>query len=106
MVWKVYGAWIERYDSQNKDKNITITKNKSLLFFRAVYYSKNDVIPHVVIAAILGRHLKYFTTLINNNNMPVKFSKYNQSYQEIVTYCKFDFRLNFALKGGHLGHHL
>ena len=33
VVWKVHGAWIDGYDSQSKDKNITITKNKSLLFF-------------------------------------------------------------------------
>ena len=33
VVWKVHGAWIDGYDSQNKDKVITITKNKSLLFF-------------------------------------------------------------------------
>ena len=24
------GAWIDGYDSQNKDKNISITKNKSV----------------------------------------------------------------------------
>ena len=54
VVWKVNGAWIDGYDSQNKDKNITITKNKCLFFFRAVYYSKNHVIPHPVIAAILN----------------------------------------------------
>ena len=30
--WKVHGAWIDGYDSQNKDKNIIITKNKSLYF--------------------------------------------------------------------------
>ena len=33
VVWKLHGVWIDGYDSQNKDKNITITKNKSLLFF-------------------------------------------------------------------------
>ena len=33
VIWKVHGAWIDGYDSQNKDKNITITKNKTLLFF-------------------------------------------------------------------------
>ena len=44
---------IDGYESQNKDKNNTITKNKSLLFFHAVYRSKNHVIPHRVIAAIL-----------------------------------------------------
>ena len=53
VVWKVHGAWIDTYDFHNKDKNITITKNKSMLFFRAVYHSKNHVIPHPVIAAIL-----------------------------------------------------
>ena len=31
VVWKVHGACLDGYDSQNKD--ITITKNKSLLFF-------------------------------------------------------------------------
>ena len=40
-------------DSQNKDKNITITKNKSLLLFPAVYHSKNHVIPNPVITVIL-----------------------------------------------------
>ena len=28
-AWCMHGAWIDGYDSQNKDKNITITKNKS-----------------------------------------------------------------------------
>ena len=50
--------------------------------------------------------LKYFTTLKTNNNMTVKVCKYNRKQSEIVTNCEFDFRLNFALNGGHLGHHL
>ena len=56
VVSKVHGAWIDGYDSQNKDKNITITKNKSLLFFffRAVYQSKNHVNPRPVVAVILN----------------------------------------------------
>ena len=37
--------------------------------------------------------------------MPVKFSKYNRKLSEIVTNCELNFRLNFALNGGHLGHH-
>ena len=53
VVWKVHGACIDGYNSQIKDKNITITKNKSLLFFRALYHSKKHVIPHPVIADIL-----------------------------------------------------
>ena len=44
------GAWEDGYDFENKDKHITITKNKSVIFFRAVYHSKNHVIPHPVIA--------------------------------------------------------
>ena len=84
-----------RYDSQNKDKNITIKKIKSLLFFHAVYYIKNHVISHPVI-----------TTLKDNNNMSVKFSKYNRKLSNIVNNCEFDFRLHFALNGGHLRHHL
>ena len=54
VVWKVHGAWLDGYDSPSKDKNITITKIKSLLFFHAVYYSKKLVIPHPVFAAILN----------------------------------------------------
>ena len=105
MVWKVHVAWIDGYDSQNKDKNITITKIKGLLFFYAVYYSKNHVIPHPVIATILNVILNH-KALKNNNNMPFKFSKYNQKLSNIVTNCEFDFSLKFALNGSHLGHHL
>ena len=53
VVWKVHGACMDGYDSQNKYKNITLKKNMSLLFFRAVYHRKEHVIPHPVIAAIL-----------------------------------------------------
>ena len=102
----MHGAWIDGYDSQNKDKKMTITKNKSLLFFRAVYHSKKPCDSPPCYCCYLECHLKYFTTLKNNNNMQVKFSKYNSKLSQIVTNCKFDFRLNFALNGGHLGHHL
>ena len=53
VVLKVHGACMDGCDSQSKYKNITLTKNKSLLFFRAVYHRKEQVIPHPVIAAIL-----------------------------------------------------
>ena len=46
------GVWIDEYNYQNKDKN-SITKSMSQFFFRAMYCSKNHVIPHSVIAAIL-----------------------------------------------------
>ena len=48
-------AWcMDGYDSQNKDKIITITKKKeSVIFFLAVYHSKKHLIPHHVIGAIL-----------------------------------------------------
>ena len=45
------GAWIDGY--QTKTKTIPNTKNKSPLFFRTVYHSKNHVIPHHFITAIL-----------------------------------------------------
>ena len=106
VVWKVHGAWIDGYDSQDKDTNIPLRKIRVCYFFRAVYHSKKHMIPHPVIAAIFERHLKYFTTLKNNNNMPVKFSKYNRNLSKIVTSCESDFRLNFALNGSHLGHRL
>ena len=54
VVWKVHGACMDGYDTQNKYKNITLTKNKSLLFFHAVYHRKEHVIPQPVIAAILS----------------------------------------------------
>ena len=47
------GAWIDGYNYQNTDKIINITKNKIRYFFRPVYHSKNYVIPHYLIAAIL-----------------------------------------------------
>ena len=50
VVWKVHGAWIDGYDSQNKDKNIT---NLPLRNIR-VYHSQNHVIPHPIIASILN----------------------------------------------------
>ena len=51
---KVDGAWIDGYDSQNKDKKLPLQNIRVCYFFRAVYYSKNHVIPHPVIAAILN----------------------------------------------------
>ena len=33
VVWKVHGTLIDGYDSQNKDKNITITKKKQSVNF-------------------------------------------------------------------------
>ena len=84
----------------------TIPRTKTKHFHYENYHSKNYVIPQTCYCCNLECHLKYFTTLENNNNMQVKFSKYNRKLSEIVTNCKFDFRLNFALNGGHLGHHL
>ena len=69
------GVWIDEYNYQNKDKN-SITKSMSLFFFRAMYYSQNHVIPKSVIAAILDVILS-ISKRRNNNNMPVKFFKYN-----------------------------
>ena len=71
------GAWIDEYNYQNKDKN-SITKSMSLfVFFRAVYHSKNHVILHSVIAAILDVFLSISKR--RKQQQPVKFSKYNHS---------------------------
>ena len=83
-------------DTIPRTKTKTLSFRKLIVFFfHAVYYSNNH----------LERRLKYITTLKNNNNMPVKF-KCNQKLSAIVTNCELDLRLNFALNGGHLGHHL
>ena len=59
------------YDSENKDQPLPLQKIRLCYFFRAVYHSKNHVIPYCLIAGILN------TTLKNNNSTLVKFSKYN-----------------------------
>ena len=49
------GVWIQFDEyaiTKTKTKN-NITKSMSLLFYRAVYHSKNHMIPHSVIADIL-----------------------------------------------------
>ena len=75
VVWKVHGAWINKYDSPNNDKNITITKIKSLLFFSCNVLKQKQCDSQPCYCCHLERHLKYITTLKNNNNMPVKLSK-------------------------------
>ena len=48
------GAWIDGYDYQNKDtKTLPLQKIRVRYFFHVVYHSKNHVISHPVIAAIL-----------------------------------------------------
>ena len=47
------GVWFDEYNYPNKDKKKNITKSTSMFFFRAVYHSKNYVIPHSVIASFL-----------------------------------------------------
>ena len=50
VVWKMVHGLM---DTRTKTKTIPNTKNKSPLFFRTVYHSKNHVNPHHVITAIL-----------------------------------------------------
>ena len=83
VVWKVHGAWIDGYDSQNKDKTLPLRKIRVCYFFRAVNQSKKHVFSHPVIAAILNVILnilqRWKTTI---RTMPVKFSKYNRKRSE------------------------
>ena len=48
MDWKVHGAWIDGYDSQNKDKNIIITKNKSVILSLQCIIAKPCDFPFVI----------------------------------------------------------
>ena len=82
VVWKVHGAWIDGYDSQYKDKIITITKHKSQLFFPCSVSKQNHLIPHRVICAILDIILNILQRWKNNNNMLVKFSRCNWKLSE------------------------
>ena len=60
-------AWIDGYDYQNKDtqKTLPLRKNKSVIFFSAVYNKKNpcDSTIYILLFCHLRRHLRYFTRL-------------------------------------------
>ena len=90
---------------RTKTKTLPLRKLESAISFMQCIIAKTYDSPSCY-CCHLERHLKYYTLLKNNNNMPVKFFKYNQKLSDIVTNCEFDLRLNFALNGGHLGHHL
>ena len=104
VVWKVHGAWIDGYDSPKKDENITITKIKSLYFFHAIYYKPCDSPP--CYCCHLERHLKYITTLKNNNNMPLKYSPNTTANIRYSYLLWIWFQVEFCFNGGHLGHDL
>ena len=86
-------------------KTLPLRKLKVCYFFMQCIIAKTCDSPPCH-CCHLECQLKYITSLKDNNNMPVKFSKYNQKLSDIVTNFEFDFRLNIALNGGHLGHHL
>ena len=52
-----------RYDSENKDKPLPLQKIRLCYFFRAVYHSKNHVIPYCFIAGILNILQRWKTTI-------------------------------------------
>ena len=91
---------------RTKTKTLPLRKIRVCYFFHAVYHSKNHVIPHPVVAAILDVILnilqRWKTTITCQSNFP----NTTENYQKIVTKCELDFRLNFALNGGHLEHHI
>ena len=49
------GAWVNGYDFEKKAKilHVPLQKIRVCYFFRAVYHSKNHVVPHPVNAIIL-----------------------------------------------------
>ena len=59
VVWKVHGACIDGYDSPSKDKNITITKIKSVIFFMQCIIAKTCDSPPCY-CCHLERHLNIY----------------------------------------------
>ena len=81
----VYGLIITIIKTKTKNN---ITKSMSLLFYRAVYHSKNNVIPHSVIAAILDIILNFKTqkkTIICQSNSP--YTTTVENYQKMGINC-------------------
>ena len=83
-------------DKNTKRQNTWPLRKLSLLFFR----SKNHVITHSVIAAILDVILNILqlwkpTTTCQSNSPNTTAA---ENYQKIIIDCNFDFGLNFALK--------
>ena len=74
------GVWTDEYNYQNKDKN-NITKSMSLLFFsmqciiaKTMWFPTQLLLPSWTSSWI-------FQNTENNNNMPIKFSKYNHCWK-------------------------
>ena len=65
---------LRKHNSHTSDYHYE--KISPLYFFHAVHHNKNSVILHFVIADIFHIILKILQHR-KNNNMPVKFSKYN-----------------------------
>ena len=63
-------------------------------FFRAVYHSKNHVIPRPVIATILDVATLKTTTTCQSNSPNTTA---DENYQKIVINCDYELRLNLAL---------
>ena len=91
---------------RTKTKTLPLLNIRVCYFFCAVYHSKNHVISHPVIAAFLEVILNILQRWKTMMTCQSNFPNTTENCQKIVTNCKFDFRLNFALNGGHLGHHL
>ena len=75
------GAWIDGYDYQNKDKNITITKNKSLLFFSVQYIIAKPMWFPTLLLPPSWTSSWIFYNAENNTSIPVEFPKYNHCWK-------------------------
>ena len=98
VVWKMVPGLVDTITRTKTKTTIPNTKNKSLLFFRAVYHSKNHVILHHVIVAILDAILNIYmlkTTTCQSNSPN---TTHVENYQKIVINCDLDFRLILAFK--------
>ena len=86
------GVWIDGYIYQNKDKEITITNNKSLLYLLCSVSLQKPCDSPPCYCCDLGRHLEYFTpvkttTRQSNSSNTIAF----ENYLKIVINCDFDF---------------
>ena len=88
MVWKVVYGLMNKITKTNTKKK-TLQKVRDCYFFRAVYHSKNYVIPHSVIASISGRHLEYFKTQKKTTTCQSNSPKTTivENYRKIVINC-------------------
>ena len=103
VVWKVVHGLMNTIIKTKTEK--ALRKARVCCFCRAVYYNKNHVIPHSVIAAILDVILSILKRRKQQQyaSQILQIQPLLKIIGKIVINC---YQVNFALNGGHLGHNL